>query len=378
MASQPPFKTNFCSIFGSSFPKQISDSNTNTSTIQTGGLKLPVIDLSHLTSGEEVKRKRCVKQMVAAAKEWGFFQIVNHGISKDVFEMMFLEEKKLFDLPFSAKVRETFSDLSKNSYRWGNPNATSPAQYSVSEAFHITLSEISKFSDDRNNLRTTVETYVQEITRVAQMICEVLGKQVNVNSEYFENIFELKNSFLRLNKYHPRVFGSEVFGLVPHTDTSFLTILSQDQIGGLELKKNGEWINVKPCSEALTVNIGDMFQALSNGVYESVRHRVISPANIERMSIAFFVCPYLETEIECFGYPKKYKRFSFKEYKEQSERDVKETGDKIVRYSDFGRSYKIRIHGQVQWLGFINQMFSEGRAGLEQRIGKTDIESGMV
>ncbi|KAL1207103.1 Gibberellin 2-beta-dioxygenase 7 [Cardamine amara subsp. amara] len=329
MASQPPFKTNFSSIFGSSFLGSTSDSNTNSSTILTAGIKLPVIDLSHLTSGEEVKRKRCVKQMVEAAKEWGFFQIVNHGIPKEVFEMMFLEEKKLFDRPFSAKVRENFSDSSKNSYRWGNPNATSPAQYSLSEAFHITLSEISTISDYRNNLRKTVEMYVQEITRVAQMICEILGKQVNVNSKYFENIWELKNSFLRLNKYHPRVFGSEVFGLVPHTDSSFLTILFQDQIGGLELKKNGQWIGVKPCSEALTVNIGDMFQALSNGVYQSVRHRVISPVNTERLSIAFFVCPYQETEIECFGNPKKYRRFSFREYKKQSERDVKETGDKV-------------------------------------------------
>ncbi|XP_010501950.1 PREDICTED: gibberellin 2-beta-dioxygenase 7-like [Camelina sativa] len=330
MASQPPFQTNFCSIFGSSFPKSTSDNiYTNTSTIQTAGLKLPVIDLSNLTSGEEFKRKRCVKQMVVAAKEWGFFQIVNHGIPKEVFEMMLVEEKKLFDRPFSSKVRESFSGLSKNSYRWGNPNASSPAQYSFSEAFHITLSEIPKFSEDGNNLRTIVETYVQEIARVAQLICEVLGKQVNVNSKYFENVYELKNSFLRLNKYHPRVFGSEVFGLVPHTDTSFLTILFQDQIGGLELKKNDQWISVKPCSEALTVNIGDMFQALSNGVYQSVRHRVISPVNMERLSIAFFVCPNLETEIEYFGHPKKYRRFSFRVYKEQSERDVKETGDKV-------------------------------------------------
>ncbi|ESQ30377.1 hypothetical protein EUTSA_v10012337mg [Eutrema salsugineum] len=329
MASQPPFETNFSSIFGSSSPRSTSDSNMVTPTVQTARIKLPLIDLSHLTNGDEVKRKRCVKQMVEAAIEWGFFQIVNHGIPKEVFDMMFLEEKKLFDRSFSEKVRENFLDFSTNCYRWGNPNATSPAQYSLSEAFHITLGEISSFPDDGNNLRTTVGMYVQEIARVAQMICEILAKQVNVNPKYFKNICELKNSFLRLNKYHPRIFGSEVFGLVPHTDTSFITILSQDQIGGLELFKNGQWIGVKPCSEALTVNIGDMFQALSNGVYQSVRHRVISPVNIERLSLAFFVCPYLETKIECFANPKKYRSFSFREYKEQSERDVKETGDKV-------------------------------------------------
>lgn len=112
--------------------------------------------------------------------------------------------------------------------------------------------------------------YVQEVARVAHMICEILGNQVKVNSKYFENIFALQNSFLRLNKYHPCVFGSQVFGLVPHTDTSFITILAQDQIGGLELKKNGQWIGVKPCSEALTVNIGDMFQVTLIIDYQSL------------------------------------------------------------------------------------------------------------
>ncbi|CDY29619.1 BnaA05g15510D [Brassica napus] len=322
MASRPPFETHFSSIFGSSFPRSTSDEPT----VQTSGIKLPVIDLSHLTNGEEVTRKRCVKQMVEAAKEWGFFQVVNHGIPKEVFEMMFREDKKFFDRSFNEKVREKFSDSSKHCYRWGNPNATSPTQYSFSEAFHITLAEILSFSDEGNNFRRTVAMYVQEVARVAHMICEILGNQVKVNSKYFENIFALQNSFLRLNKYHPCVFGSQVFGLVPHTDTSFITILAQDQIGGLELKKNGQWIGVKPCSDALTVNIGDMFQALSNGVYQSVRHRVIPPANVERLSIAFFICPYQETEIEFSGNPKKYRRFSFREYKEQSERDVKETG----------------------------------------------------
>ncbi|CAN8321402.1 unnamed protein product [Cochlearia groenlandica] len=326
MASLPPFETNFSSIFGRSFQKPNSINTMTKPTVQNIGLKLPVIDFSHLTNVDEVKRKRCVKQMVNAAKEWGFFQIVNHGVPQEVFEIMFLGAKQLFDRSFSEKIGE---NLSKNCYRWGNPNAISPAQYSLSEAYHITLGDISSFSDHHNNLRKTVGMYVKEISRVAQMICEILGQQVNVNSKYFEDICMLKNSFLRLNKYHPRVFGSEVFGLVPHTDSSFLTILFQDQIGGLELIKNGQWIGVKPCKESLTVNIGDMFQAVSNGVYQSVRHRVISPINMERMSIAFFVCPYFETEIECFGNPKKYRRFSFKEYKEQSEVDVKKTGDKV-------------------------------------------------
>ena len=66
--------------------------------------------------------------------------------------------------------------------------------------------------------------------------------------------------FLRLNRYPACPFAADTFGLVPHTDSDFLTILCQDQVGGLQLRKDARWVAVKPHADALIVNIGDLFQ----------------------------------------------------------------------------------------------------------------------
>jgi gibberellin 2-oxidase len=71
-----------------------------------------------------------------------------------------------------------------------------------------------------------------------------------------------------MNRYPPCPFYSEVFGILPHTDSCFVNVLIQDQIGGLQLRVNGEWISVKPHPEALLINLGDLFQVCS---YELVK-----------------------------------------------------------------------------------------------------------
>ena len=70
-------------------------------------------------------------------------------------------------------------------------------------------------------------------------------------------------------------------------------------------------------------------QAWSNGVYKSIKHRVVAAENAERFSMAFFYCPMEEAIIKSHMKPAMYKKFTFKEYKEQSEKDVKQTGGKV-------------------------------------------------
>lgn len=70
-------------------------------------------------------------------------------------------------------------------------------------------------------------------------------------------------------------------------------------------------------------------QALSNGIYKSVAHRVVANQEFERNSVAYFYCPTYETVIECCNKPSLYRSFSYKEYREQIQKDVKATGDKV-------------------------------------------------
>lgn len=113
--------------------------------------ELPVVDLSRLWHGGAAEVEECKKDIIRASQEWGFFQIVNHGISNRLLANMRAKQIDLFNQPFERKSKEDqFLNFSAGSYRWGTPTATSLTQLSWSEAFHVSLSDIlgSNGSDD--------------------------------------------------------------------------------------------------------------------------------------------------------------------------------------------------------------------------------------
>lgn len=100
------------------------------------------------------------------------------------------------------------------------------------------------------------------MTRLGQRLAEILAEKMGDKSSFFEENCLPSTCYLRLNRYPPCPMASQVHGLMPHTDSDFLTILHQDQVGGLQLVKDGKWIAVKPNPDALIINIGDLFQVL--------------------------------------------------------------------------------------------------------------------
>lgn len=105
--------------------------------------ELPLIDLSALRGSgvDDDQRRACMDGIAKAASEWGFFQVVNHGVNQEILEEMRREQVKVFEMPFEKKVG---CRLLNDSYRWGTPTATSVEEFSWSEAFHIPLSKISE------------------------------------------------------------------------------------------------------------------------------------------------------------------------------------------------------------------------------------------
>ncbi|KAK6230367.1 hypothetical protein QUC31_001885, partial [Theobroma cacao] len=322
MGVEPPFFEKYKAILQSSTEKE------KFSTIEVfEEFELPLIDLSGLNLGP-FERQKCIEQMDKAAREWGFFQIVNHGIPGGLLDRLKYEQMKVFHLPFDKKAEKKFLNLSAHSYRWGNPLATSLRNLSWSEALHISLKDISRM-DECNKLRSTIQEYARKANLLAQKLAEHLAQILGIKPNYFQENCSPSSSSLRMNRYPPCPFSSRMFGIIPHTDTDFLTILSQDQVGGLQFNTDGRWFSVKPNPKALVINIGDLFQALSNGIYKSITHRVAANEEVERYSIAYFYCPTDEVVIQSCSEPALYRNFSFKEYKQQIERDVKATGDKV-------------------------------------------------
>lgn len=110
--------------------------------------------------------------------------------------------------------------------------------------------------------RLTIEKFAKAAASIAKSLAEILGTKVGIKSSYFQENCPASSSYIRLNRYPPCPcpYSSKVFGLVPHTDSDLLTVLYQDQVGGLQMFNHGTWFAVKTNPDALIINIGDLFQ----------------------------------------------------------------------------------------------------------------------
>ncbi|XP_024989008.1 gibberellin 2-beta-dioxygenase 8-like [Cynara cardunculus var. scolymus] len=330
----PPFQQFYKNLFDNHFIDQSSPKTNQIEAfheVEASEFELPLIDLSRLNHGG-FDCEQCKREIAEASQQWGFFQVVNHGISWEILEKMRHEQVKAFKKPFHDKVngnghREL--NFPADSYRWGTPSATCLQQLAWSEAFHVPLTEISTVADAATGLSTTMKQYATIVSNLAEKLAEILAEKLGQTSDFFKKNCVPSMCYIRMSRYPPCPVTPQVLGLMPHTDSDFLTILHQDQVGGLQLQKNGKWINVHPNQETLLVIIGDLFQAWSDGVYKSLEHRVVANKQYERFSTAYFLCPSYETVIESCGESSVYRRFSFREFRQQVQDDVKRFGHKI-------------------------------------------------
>ncbi|KAJ6423262.1 hypothetical protein OIU84_024243 [Salix udensis] len=151
----PPFQEKYKSLFNDyTNPLVSNDKDDNLMNSSDHCWELPLIDLQRLTLKEpENIREKCVEEIRRAASEWGFFQVINHGIPQEMVKSLQNEQRKAFHHPFSKKDEDNVLNLSANSYRWGNPRATCLRQLAWSEAFHVPLTDISRICDAHKTLR---------------------------------------------------------------------------------------------------------------------------------------------------------------------------------------------------------------------------------
>lgn len=105
-----------------------------------------------------------------------------------------------------------------------------------------------------------MEQYATMVSELSQKLVDILASELGQKSEFFKEKCVASTCYLRLNRYPACPIFPEMFGIMPHTDSDFITVLHQDQIGGLQLVKDGSWFAVKPNPQALVINIGDLFQ----------------------------------------------------------------------------------------------------------------------
>ncbi|KZV57590.1 gibberellin 2-beta-dioxygenase 2-like [Dorcoceras hygrometricum] len=303
---------------------------------------IPVIDLSE-------DRSVVCGLMAKACEELGFFQVKNHGVPSDVISRVEDEGKKFFARPVSEKLLA--GPATPFGYGWKNIGFNGDMgdlEYLLLEANPLSVSLRSnsiapsasksfRFITKQQLTVTShaVNDYIEGAREVACEILDILGQHLfpmqAIEEAGMMNLSNLirdsnSDSCFRINHYPTTSRCSPRIGFGEHSDPQLLTILRTNEVGGLQiLSRDGvSWIPVPPDSDKFCVFVGDAFQALTNGRFVSVRHRVeIGPKMISkpRMSIMYFAAPPLEAfvspmpQMVSFENPSKYRPFTWGEYK---------------------------------------------------------------
>jgi isopenicillin N synthase-like dioxygenase len=258
---------------------------------------LPVIDIADL------ERRATHRAIDAACRDWGFFQVVGHGIDEDVIASLKRQMRAFFALPLAAKrgiVRTADNpwgfydrELTKHTRDWKQVYDYGPADGSVIAPQWP--AELPAFAP-------AVKAFYAACDALALRLLRVVAVNLGMPASSLEAGFRpVHTSFLRLN-YYPRCpaparptdlsLGANAhLGVNHHTDAGALTLLLQDEQPGLEVFHDNEWRLVEPRADALVVNIGDIVQVWSNDGYRAALHRGLVAADAERFSAPFFFNP---------------------------------------------------------------------------------------
>nr|A2A1A0.1 RecName: Full=S-norcoclaurine synthase 1; Short=CjNCS1 [Coptis japonica]ADK56103.1 2OG/Fe(II)-dependent dioxygenase-like protein [synthetic construct]BAF45337.1 norcoclaurine synthase [Coptis japonica var. dissecta] len=262
-------------------------------------LEIPVIDLSRLLDQQYACDE--LAKFHSACLDWGFFQLINHGVREEVIEKMKVDTEDFFRLPF--KEKNAYRQLPNGMEGYGQAFVTSEEQKLDWADMHFL---ITKPVQERNmrfwptsptSFRETMEKYSMELQKVAMCLTGMMAKNLGLESEILTK--PLRTVFNREDELLPSMSScGEGLGLSPHSDATGLTLLIQvNEVNGLHIKKDEKWVPIKPILGAFVVNIGDVIEIMSNGIYKSIEHRAVINTDKERLSIAAFHDPEYGTKI---------------------------------------------------------------------------------
>ncbi|VVA98875.1 unnamed protein product [Arabis nemorensis] len=266
---------------------------------------IPVIDLSKLSKPHNHDDFLFeILKLSKACEDWGFFQVINHGIEVEVVEDIEKVAKEFFELPLEEKKKypmepgtvqgygQAFIFSEDQKLDWCNMFALGVHPPPIRNP-KLWPSKPARFSEN-------LEGYSQEIRKLCKRLLKYIAISLGLKEERFEEMFGEAVQAVRMNYYPPCSSPDLVLGLSPHSDGSAVTVLQQSKNScvGLQILKDNTWVPVLPLPNALVINIGDTIEVLTNGKYKSVEHRAVTNREKERLTIVTFYAPNYEVKIE--------------------------------------------------------------------------------
>lgn len=263
--------------------------------------EIPIVDIGALIDGSDPQQ--VARQIGDICENIGFLYIKNHGVDKQLIQQVYAQAEAFFALSMEEKQQLSI-EHSGQTLRGYIPmygeNVDPENTRDFKECFDLGLheEEVSPFfgpnlmPETPALFKQTFERYHAEMMTLARKLISAIALSLDLPADYFEQLQTKPITIQRLLHYPPQSgeITLEEIGIGAHTDYGFLTILSQDANGGLQVQnKDGLWVSAPPVEDTFIVNIGDLVQTFTNDRYTSTMHRVINTSGNERYSIPFFI-----------------------------------------------------------------------------------------
>lgn len=279
---------------------------------------LPIIDITALYQPDPAARQAVARQIDAACRTWGFYYIKGHPIAPARIAALKGAAVDFFARSAAEKLR---IDITQSQHHRGygaiateqlDPSRPSDLKETFDMGLHLAADHPEVLAGkplrgpnrhpDIPGWEALLQQHYEDMHQLSLTLLQAMAEALGIAPDFFEQRFDQPISVLRMIHYPPRQAASsaEQQGAGAHTDYGCITLLYQDDAGGLQVQsRSGEWIDAPPIEGTYVVNIGDMMARWSNDRYTSTPHRVISPLGVDRYSMPFFAEPHPDTEISC-------------------------------------------------------------------------------
>ncbi|XP_042506981.1 1-aminocyclopropane-1-carboxylate oxidase-like [Macadamia integrifolia] len=249
----------------------------------------PVINMEKL-NGEE--RGATMELIRDACENWGFFEMVNHGMSHELMDTV----ERLTKEHYKKCMEQRFKELVASKALEGVETEIEDMDWeSTFFLRHLPDSNMSEIPDLDDDYRKAMKEFAVGLEKMAEQLLELLCENLGLEKDYLKKAFcgsKGPTFGTKVSNYPPCPRPELIKGLRAHTDAGGVILLFQDdQVSGLQLLKDGQWIDVPPMRHSIVINLGDQLEVITNGKYKSVMHRVIAQTDGNRMSIASFYNP---------------------------------------------------------------------------------------
>jgi isopenicillin N synthase-like dioxygenase len=270
---------------------------------------IPLIDLSPSFSPDIDVRRIVAEEVHKACRDTGFFYISNHGVPQEMFDRQLSWARRFFAQPPEAKLGLEMSKATGfNGYeplKRQTLDLGSPPDLKEGFQFNRELERggTNQWPAGLPGFRAQMLDYQHRMNRLGTHLMRLLALSLDLSEDYFDGGLVDVACTVRLLHYPPQpaAAAQNQLGAGAHTDWGSITMLLQDDCGGLEVQHaSGDWIRATPIPGTLVVNLGDMVRRLTNDLYHSTMHRVLNTAaGRDRYSVASFMNVHHAWRVEC-------------------------------------------------------------------------------